>query len=210
MMSDGSDSDETTSSDGEGMLDKETEISQIQFSIKKRVDLLLRLSISMRDPADHDQFFTADLDTSRFEPFDIHYVQDKLPGIPEDISTRLGKVISKRRLYFKYREAHMSKFAQGLTDQQNSSDDEEVTKLEPPSTIASSLPERVKKLEVVDLDKRDAESEATETSFATSASGSDDHALRIPAIPADLANGDPFECPFCHMVVSISGRRAWK
>lgn len=98
----------------------------------------------------------------------------------------------------------MSKLAQGLTDQQNLSDDEGVTKL------ASSLPERVKKLEVVDLDERDAESEATETSFATSASGSDDHALRIPAIPADLANGDPFECPYCHMVVSISGRRAWK
>jgi hypothetical protein len=181
----------------------ETEIQQLAMDIKEVVDNLLRLSMTIKNPAPHDRFFASGAtDTSHFESFDIQHVQSKYGSAVEPwLAERLGKAISRRRQYFRYRQEHHEKLAHGMDD-----DEQGVA----PSTLASSIPEKFKKGQAV-LGDDDGDSDAgrmSQTSFATSAAGPTEK-LRVPPMPAEAADG-PFECPFCYMIISISDRRAWK
>lgn len=181
----------------------ETELEQLAMDIKEIVDNLLRLSMTIKNPAPHDRFFASGAtDTSHFEAFDIQHVRSKYGDTVEPwLAERLGKAISRRRQYFKYRQEHHERLAHGMEE-----DDRGVA----PSTLASSIPEKFKKGQMVipnDDDNSDA-GRMSQTSFATSAAGASGQ-LHVPPMPSEAADG-PFECPFCYMIVSISDRRAWK
>lgn len=67
--------DSDTESDGLASdlnIEFESESDQIMSGIQNIVDCLLRLSMSIRNPAPHDRFMAAkSTDTSSYEPFDI-------------------------------------------------------------------------------------------------------------------------------------------
>lgn len=180
-----------------------TEIEQIAMDIKEVVDSLLRLSITIRNPAPHDRFLvSSSIDTSHFEAFDIQHVQSKFEDTGPWLAERLGKAISRRRQYFKYRQKHHEKLAYGMDEKD---DDRGVA----PSTLASSIPDKLKKGNKTLLDD-DNDSNAdwtSQTSFATSIGGLEQ--LHVPPLPKEAEKG-PFECPFCFMIVSITARKAWK
>ncbi|KAL2006429.1 hypothetical protein VTN00DRAFT_9097 [Thermoascus crustaceus] len=115
--------------------------------------------------------------------------------------------MSWRRGYFKYREAHHSKLAQGLDF------DSGKTEIVAQSTVASSLPLNVKiagksrpALDAVDDDER-SNTGVSQTSYATSVA--DPGRLQSPPSPKESENG-PFQCPCCYMMISVSNRAAWK
>uniref|UniRef100_A0A0D2XP58 C2H2-type domain-containing protein n=1 Tax=Fusarium oxysporum (strain Fo5176) TaxID=660025 RepID=A0A0D2XP58_FUSOF len=92
-----------------------SELSQIFAAIVEDINCLFRLSVSIHNPSPHDRFKKACLtDTSGYEPFDVQHVCNKLSKAPKPIAERLGKAISRRRQYFKYRELHHDKLASGL------------------------------------------------------------------------------------------------
>ena len=124
---------------------------------------LLRFSMTLRNPARHDQMKeSASTSTHHFERFDIDHVRDKFPSAETYLHERLGKGISKHRQYFKYREDHHSKLAEGL-------DDEEV-KHERPSTIATSLNVPAPEAPTPQGDELETESLYTATSYAPTVS----------------------------------------
>ncbi|KAI8157329.1 Myosin-1 [Colletotrichum sp. SAR 10_70] len=93
-------------------LEMETEMEQITLDITELVDCLLRLSVSIQNPAPHDRFMSSTFtDASAYEDFDIQHVQAKFQDIDESLAQRLGKAMSRRRQYFKYREAHHQKLS---------------------------------------------------------------------------------------------------
>ncbi|KAJ0353548.1 hypothetical protein KNSL1_001978 [Colletotrichum chrysophilum] len=93
-------------------LEMETEMEQITLDITELVDCLLRLSVSIQNPAPHDRFMSSTFtDASAYEDFDIQHVQAKFQDIDEGLAQRLGKAMSRRRQYFKYREAHHQKLS---------------------------------------------------------------------------------------------------
>ncbi len=184
-----------------------TELGQILRNITDINTCLLGLSISIRNPAPHDRFRALNSsDAGHYEPYDIEHVQAKFPNIDREISERLGKAISRRRQYFKYREAHRDALSYGID-----SDDSNKTWTIPRSTIASSIPEALKGDEAFDLTLIDddvvSETGLSQTSYASSTNAPDQ--LRVPPLPAGAKNG-PFECPFCYTIIIARSKSAWQ
>ena len=209
-MSFGSDSDSGEDEDEES---RPTELEQIFLDIEQIVTCLYRLSMAVRNPTPHDRYTkAASIDTSFYEPFDIEHVRQKFPMAKEFLVSRLGKAISRRRQYLKYRELHRAKLAkpsQPLELQEIVLPDKSVissTKLT--ETTASAFVERTSTKEA-DFEFADMRSEsgATQTSYATS-SGSTTK-VRMPPTPKGAANGQPFECPYCYMIDTVKDTRAW-
>lgn len=189
-------------------LETATEMEQIMLDIADLVDCLLRLSVSIQNPAPHDRFMSSTFtDTSAYEIFDIQRVQDKFKGIEECLAQRLGKAMSRRRQYFRYREAHHEKLSHVL-DRHGDTNKTEPT-LPAPSTLASSIPLQMKQDVPIGISGDDSQSDgrASATSFATSVSGP--QTLKVPPMPEDALRG-PFMCPFCYLIISVQDTRAWK
>lgn len=168
------------------------------------ITCLLRFSMTLRNPARHDQLKQAAATTAKhFEPHDINHVREKYPEAADFLHRRLGKAISKHRQYFKYREEHHIKLAEGLSDKPVIDD-------ERPSTIATSLVNSAKvtvPAAAIEL-AEETESVCTATSFAPTTTG--DAALRPPPLPEKGQNGDPFECPLCYRIVVAEDQRSWR
>ncbi|KAI1345579.1 hypothetical protein F5Y01DRAFT_52592 [Xylaria sp. FL0043] len=184
----------------------DSELGQLTKEIDDTISHLLRLSISLRNPAPHDRFMSTEYAKVRyFEANDKAHVEAKFPQASQTLIVRLGQALSQRRQYFRYREAHHEKLARGLFDSGRSEAGAQ-------STVASSIPLAMKGPEAVpvfgglDEDER-SDTGFSQTSFATTAPGSE--RLRIPPLPKRSYDG-PFECPFCFMLISVSSTYQWK
>jgi len=203
-------------------------LTGLSVDVKEAIDCLLRLSVAIANPVPHERVRTLGLgpveDVSYRETSDIGYVQDKFPGISYKLATALGKALTRRRQFFKYRDAHRQRLASGL-DNAGEADTSRTEVV--PMTVASSLPEHLKVF--TDLDLRtgffdeDNRSDVawSATSYATSvgllAGNLEGQAedtkppppLRVPPLPLAAEHG-PFECPFCYRMVIATTRAAWK
>ncbi|OTA65390.1 hypothetical protein K449DRAFT_431992 [Hypoxylon sp. EC38] len=184
-----------------GFVEFKTEVAQISADIKEVVDCLLRLSVSIRNPAPHDRLkaYTR-INVSHYEAHDISHISEKFRLASPKLAEHLGKANSRRRQFFLYRDSHHNILSEGLNED---------SKL---STVASSIPPYLKDdlldvgLGPIDEDEL-SESGVTQTSYATTRGGSD--RLYVPALPA-MASKGPFECPFCYSMITVSSKRAWK
>ena len=90
-----------------------TELQQLQHSISSSIKNLYQISILVRrNPVPHDRLVkSAKIDTAFYEEFDKRHVHEKFPHASLDLVERLGKAISKRRKFFKYREQHRQKLS---------------------------------------------------------------------------------------------------
>ncbi|KAL2672479.1 hypothetical protein Neosp_013190 [[Neocosmospora] mangrovei] len=172
----------------DGASDK-SEVEQTLDEIAHVVDCLLRLSVTIRNPAPHDQFLSRAGEglVKEFVYWDAKHVRDKFPNVDKDLADRLGRAMARRRQYFKYREEHKSRLAEGLEEDEAEFEGRA-------TTIASSLPEHLKEAgkrteaganQLAILD--DARSDASATSYATSSP--DSTQLRVPPIPKEHIDG---------------------
>ncbi|UNI16895.1 hypothetical protein JDV02_003285 [Purpureocillium takamizusanense] len=191
---------------------EESDLDQISVDVVDVVNCLLRLSAAIRNPAPHDRFAASVFtDTSHYELFDIRHVQSKFNRIDMTLAERLGKAISRRRQYFKYREAHHMKLAHGL-DLHRAADAATTTDSADPQTVASSIPQHLKggshptEGPLIFSEDR-SESGQSQTSYASSAAGKNEY--RIPPLPKEALAG-PFECPFCYRIITATSTISWK
>jgi len=212
-----------------GPLRATSELQQLMSDVVEVITCLLRLSMAIRNPAPHDQFMASgQIDISSFESFDISHVQAKFPCAEGYLITRLGKAISRRRQYLKYRNERHKKLAQGIEDvieapkavaepigievarTEVTRTDTAPTEINPESTVASSIPLAMKApTTYIDPDEDVySEGELSQTSYATSTNESTK--LRPPPIPKEAQEGTPFECPLCFMIISIRSSHSWK
>lgn len=163
----------------------------------------MRLAITISNPAPYDQFKSRAGVLPYPDQWDIAYVREKFPDVDPIISERLGKALTQRRRYFKYREEHHLRLQKGLDD-----DDEDEGSTGKGTTVASSLPHQSRDTVTAVLeDAEDTYSEISTNSYATTSA--DQGQLRIPPIPKDYTNG-PFQCPFCYMIISVDAEIDWK
>ncbi|KAK4899643.1 hypothetical protein LTR27_002909 [Elasticomyces elasticus] len=189
---------------GTGAFTSEDEEQRLLEDIHDVVNCLMRFSMTLRNPARHDHMrYSATSNAHHYEPFDREHVRSKYPEAPDYLVDRLGKSISRHRLYFDYREQHHAKLAEGL---EHRVDQGEGTVHEQASTIATSVHKDVERTPRVH--DSDDESVYTATSFASSASGQ--RTLRPPPLPAEGMSGDPFECKICFTMVIADNERAWR
>ncbi|KAI1417942.1 hypothetical protein F5Y13DRAFT_199073 [Hypoxylon sp. FL1857] len=201
------DSDQDPGGPVDRYVEFETELDQISADVAEVVDCLLRLSVSIRNPAPHDRLkASARIDASPYNAHDISHVAETFRLADPKLVERLGKANSRRRQFFMYRASHHAILSESLNADSNNS---VLGKL---STVASSIPQHLKdnqlgvKSDPIDEDEL-SESGITQTSYATTLGGSG--RPRAPALPAEASKG-PFECPFCYTMISVSSRRAWK
>lgn len=163
-----------TSSEASSQDDREepaTELRQLVASMAEIITCLMRLSMAIRNPAPRDQFRgSAQIDMSCYEPFDIEHVRGKYPQAEEFLIIRLGRAISRRRQYLRYRDEHRKKLGRGL--EEHALVDNTARTIAPSeniqSTVASSIPAAIKlSASTLDLDEEDyAEDTLSQTSYA--------------------------------------------
>jgi hypothetical protein len=194
-----------------------TELQQLISNMADIVTCLMRLSMAIRNPAPHDQFKeSVHIDTSHFEVFDIEHVRGKFPNAGEHLVIRLGKAISRRRQYLRYRDEHHKKLEQGLQVPVPEATPSIIVVpiiIAPSemiqSTVASSIPFAIKaSSSATGLDDEDYyEDTLSQTSYASSVSNTT--RLRPPPLPEQGKDGDPFECPLCFRLTSVRTVSAW-
>jgi len=188
-----------------------TEMGQIVTEgVADAVDCLLRLTVVIRTPAPHDRFDKLrSADAAVFEPFDIRHIESKWPTVEPWLAERLGRALSRRREYFRYRESHHAKLSRGLDDNDTASSHGETKASSIPSHLkdkgASLSGEQATLLAVLEDDRSDTG--ASQTSYATSFSGED--GLKIPKLPKEAQDG-PFQCKFCYRIIVAENRIAWR
>ncbi|CAG1999660.1 unnamed protein product [Fusarium graminearum] len=200
-------------------------ISTPLLDVGEAIDCLLRLSVAIANPAPHERFQKSGAeDISFYEKHDIAYVKDKFPKL-DSLASVLGRSITRRRQFFKYRHAHHEKLASGIETMASNEVTDTCHTEVIPETIASSLPENFKMMAkfdpqaaVIDEESR-SDTAMSQTSYATSAGfifeRTDQETcepvppLRVPPRPSAATNGI-FECPFCYRMTSARTRAAWK
>lgn len=183
-----------------------TELQQLVSNMAEIITCLMRLSMAIRNPAPHDQFKgSTQIDTSYYEPHDIEHVRGKFPHAEEYLVSRLGKAISRRRQYLRYRDEHREKLEQGLERPEVTFAPSERIQ----STVASPIPEAMKmSSSTVNLDENDCyEDILSQTSYASSAN--DATRRRPPPLPEQGQDGEPFECTLCFRFMSVQQVSAW-
>jgi hypothetical protein len=191
-----SDSDDDSDTEENHGVPPTSELDQICSFVRETIRCLLRLSMTIQNPAPHDRFLKgSSVDTSHFEVFDTQHVRAKFPKANEVITQRLGKAISTRRQFLKYSEHHRKRLKSGLT---------EGIEGEAQSTVASSLPIQIK----AGAFEIETKVDDDQTSFATTVANSDK--LKVPPFPENAVYGQEFECPLCYCIVSIDNWTGWK
>lgn len=167
--------------------DSQTEIQQIRKSVATIINCLFQMSILVRKPAPHDLLVKSrKADVAHFEPFDQSHVLNKFPKADRRLVSRLGRAVTRRRQYLKYREIHAMKLKQGINNVTNVSQGDEGIVLS--QTVATDLQNLH-----IDFDNNVSESGFSQTSYApTLISGGH---LTCPAPPRASKGGATFECP---------------
>jgi len=92
-----------------------TELAQLLSNIAETITCLMRLSMSIRNPAPHNQFKESKhINFIHYESFDVEHAGEKFPYTPEYLVVWVGRAISRRRQFLRYREEHRKRYGQGL------------------------------------------------------------------------------------------------
>ncbi|GAB7356902.1 hypothetical protein MBLNU459_g7761t2 [Dothideomycetes sp. NU459] len=176
---------------------KETELQQIVQSLDEIIVGMLRLSMAIRSPAPYDQMkHSRAFDSSFWEQYDINHVRERFRNDVEDyLCDRLGRAITTRRRYLKYREEHHKKLTAGFDQDEDYAASRHGSHA---STIASSLPLMLQRSpETADLADTASEGGHSGTTFDAS-SGVISASLYPPAIPEQVS-----------MSIKIFDQHAW-
>ncbi|KAI4240284.1 MAG: hypothetical protein L6R40_005220 [Gallowayella cf. fulva] len=199
--------DDIESLEGSSSEDEESksETQQLHGSVATIISCLFQMSMLVRKPAQHDlRMASRKADVVHYEHYDYKHVSDKYRGADDMIVSRLGRAITLRRKYLKYRERHAMKLKQGLN---NAAGDKSI---KDNATSAGALSETVVtdvQCRNIDFQDNASDSGISQTSYApTLMTGGN---ITIPAPPRASQGGEPFECPYCHFIITAQSTRSW-
>ncbi len=177
-----------------------TEFQQLHEEVINIIDCLYQLSMLIRKPAQHDMFVGSYGDKAEFEFYDKEHVRNLHPKTGEQISQRLGRAITRRRMYLLYRERHHRKLEKSI---------EEVQGVRRPATgsVMSGTIATDFKTPNINFEETSSISGISETNYASSLV--DGGKITIPPPPKGSVRGKPFECPYCFFVIEIKSTGSW-
>lgn len=219
---DDDDDDDTEISDPDMESDEPfDEASMILEVIAEAISSLFRLGILVRKASPTDRFKRAlqMSDTMFNDTFDIGYVREKHPKIRNShqdwLPTRLGRLISKRRMFIKYSREHKARLEfdepppGDLPERQAAQTERQSSKATtfhldqlPPSALAPPA-ENEAGPEEEDVDEVMSVMSASTMSNTLSV-------LKLPALADLSADGQFFECPICFTLQRFQREKAWR
>ena len=205
-----------------GERDKDEETSELQklFSaINSSNASLMKLSMVIRSSPTRDDYLKAASRYKDWNPYpDIGHVKEKHGSAKRStdwLLERLGKGITRRRQFLKYRVDHFEKLSGGWDEEKAGKEDEK-----PEKTIASTKAttflgnDNIYQREGSDT----AGSFGSQTSYEATVLGDKNASNRLkvppppklafPDIPFEF--GEPFNCPYCYTEQNVKNKAAWK
>ncbi|KAF9895259.1 hypothetical protein FE257_000161 [Aspergillus nanangensis] len=174
-----------------------TDLQQIHKCIVENVTCLYQMSMIIRRPAHHDRIFKArEEDAAPYRFFDCQHVSSKFPSVNDDLVSRLGDAISKRRAIINYRERHRQKLAHGIDS--GLQDGQSITISE---TVATEF--QVDRTALPDVSETSSVTSYAPTLFERA------NAVAIPPLPPGATDHSSFECPYCYFIITVEGSRTW-
>lgn len=177
----------------------ESEYEELHSSVVLRIDCLFDLSLVIRKPAKVDRL--AAFNKARgiaFSEFDLSHVEHKLPYAPQELQKGLASAVTLRRSVLKYYESHQGKYARGI---KKVFDDENATSEAPPTEFSVNAATEF----YPDDDTRSTSGDSNQSMKSIMESG---RRLHIP-IPAEVHDGKPYSCPYCHYLLDIYDPRKY-
>jgi hypothetical protein len=205
-----------------------TESEQLMLMLGDLVKSLLKLSILIQKSSRRSKFARS----SREKPYetesDILHVMASFPYAANNkvLLERLGKANAKRRQWLSYRRRHRDRLssegrstsertgairtnvAETSHDPMDDAFSESTFSLDHTadnSTTATTFYSRED-----DALHEPVNEESSEVSFsASTVSGREKSPLETLRLPPEAASGDPFECPYCFGIITISNLQSW-
>ncbi|KAL5337874.1 hypothetical protein BJX70DRAFT_367938 [Aspergillus crustosus] len=190
-----------------------TEIVQLLKGIRSSITHLFRLSILIRQSKPRGR----EAKSSVLEPLDpavdVMHVRDRYPKTQTSpwLTDRLGKAITARREYFRYRKR---RYEEQHAQQDQLTHDAAITVKA--TTFegheSTTVQENLLAIDAV----TQGLSRFSVTSYATSIGEGTENTLRVPGPPKGFSNNaetkddEPFECPYCLAIQIIRDRPHWK
>ncbi|KAJ5420286.1 hypothetical protein N7465_002805 [Penicillium sp. CMV-2018d] len=194
--------DELFFEDSELEVEEDNDMTDIQMlfqSLRNTINLLFQISMSIRRPADHDRLLGVKIkDESYFEPWAQQHISHKFPNAAGSIIPRLSAAMARQKAVLKYFERHRAKLGRGLSD-----DGDIGTQLS--ETVATEMVLAEDHLQFLETNSN---SGISQTSYAPSIFTSNE-SLSVPNPPKESADENPFECPYCCLVIKIKGKKDW-
>lgn len=194
-----------------------SELDELFSVIKTTNGSLMKLSVVIRTSPTRDDYLKAASRYNLDTVWDIGHVKEKHGKSKRKqdwLLDRLGKSITRRRQYLKYREEHHMKLAQDW-DQIPKGDvgNEEATVAHTKATTfveIKSAPEQE--------GSDPGGSFGSQTSYDPTIAGESETLtkLTVPKPPAfafegvPFQYGEPFQCPYCYTEQTVKGKKAWK
>ena len=211
----------------------EEELQQLFQSISSIIANLYKLSIIIRrGNLNGDRLLkSSKVNVAFYETFDIGHVRNKFPSANNALVERLGKAISRRRQYLKYREQHHGKLS--VPRQNTSTADQPVTQdrsmrsvetkasaraqtpqhgttishsIEVSTTASTYVPPKHQDVAEIDFD---VYSESSSVSSGQSSTIGAERP-RLPPIPQASERSRDFECPYCYTICRLVGTEDWQ
>lgn len=211
-----------------------TECGQLAIMLNDLVGSLLRLSLIIQSSSRRGKFARSSREKPYDTKFDISHVLESFPFAAkyQFLIERLGKANAQRRQWLAYRRNHrerLSSFDGSAVDQVDNAPSHQATPeafshadissvvsfstrpsievtMTDNSTTATTFYEDLQ----AQFNQNAGDESASDLSFsASSVSGRDKVPLEIPCMPAEAGSGEPFECPFCLVIVVVSDLQSW-
>ncbi|KIW78024.1 hypothetical protein Z517_07857 [Fonsecaea pedrosoi CBS 271.37] len=189
----------------EGTEDDEgkAEVAEIFDDLVQVVTNLYRLSILVRQPSQRDRFLRYRKDDAvGYEQFDRNHVQEKFRDADPRVIDRLGTAISNRRRHLKALERHRAKLGKGISHAHVEDHDGVSTVMS--GTLATEYEETGA---VARLEATSVSGESTTSYAASFLSGKRN--MQVPPPPVGYGSDEPFECPYCFFITTITSRKSW-
>jgi hypothetical protein len=189
--------------------------SQLQELFKAMKDAnsnLMKLSMVIRTSPSRDDYLKAATRYQFDSSFDIGHVREKhgsAKGMNEWLIIRLGKAITRRRQFLKYREDHHGKLTRDWDQMEVGKEDKTVALTKATTFVENSAAMQKDGTELED-------SIGSETSYEATIVGESAGKLNVPSHPKMAFEGvlfefgKPFQCPYCFTEQVVKNRSAWK
>lgn len=211
-----SDSDEEEGNSTFDASPQTSELDQLFSAIKSSIASLMKLSIVIRTSPTRDDYLKAASRYNFESRYDIGHVREKYGSAnrsPDWLTERLGKAITRRRQYLKYREDHHERLSRDWDEfprEAEGKNDEMTIALTKATTFVEA------KVPVGQDGADDKGSFGSQTSYEPTVVGELVDKLTPPAPPKfafegiPFEFGEPFRCPYCYTEQVVENKTAWK
>lgn len=186
---------------------------ELQDGIHIIISSLLKLAIAVRNPAPFDRYVKSRaIDMSFYKVHDLACIEEMFPGIERYLKGRMAEATLQRRRFLEYSARHHYKLARDSSPEESEEDGIDSASLYA-ETNASSLPLhlRLESSTIVNQFEIPPDTRSERSSFTSYASSGMGTRPKIPPPPFDaVLGGDPFECPYCHLLISPQDTYNWR